>query len=64
MHFLPPPLFSLILRPGAEAAHSVYTLTAHDIIVNFRPDAHLDHFAPCAPKQDRKMGVDEKRIFC
>lgn len=59
---LPPPLFSLILRPGAETAQLMHTHTPCNAIVKFRPDAHLDHFTPCARKQDRKMGVANSLI--
>lgn len=58
------PLFSSSVLFGAETAQIMHTHTPCNAIVKFRLDAYFDHFAPCAPKQDRKMGVDEKRIFC
>ena len=64
LYCLPPPLFSLILRPGAETAQLMHTHTPCNAIVIFRLDAFRDHFAPCAPKQGPKIEVDEKRIFC
>ena len=65
----PPPLcsrlrppFSHIMCSGAELMHSASTHTPCNTIINFRLDAYFDHFTPCAPKQDRKMGVANSSI--
>ena len=61
---LPPPPFSLILHSGAETTHSASTHTPCNTIIHFRLDAYFDHFTPCAPKHDRKIGVVHLVIFC